>query len=136
LAKANSQCEGQAGAVGYLVGQPGEGLKCMFHMMNEARIGIGMAATMLGMAGYEASAGLRQDPAPRAAPWGRPAKTPPQPQVRTDRTRRHQAACCWRRKAYCEGSLALLLYCAKLVDEQHTGDARSRRRSAGCCWKC
>ncbi|MDP3616926.1 MAG: acyl-CoA dehydrogenase family protein, partial [Rhodoferax sp.] len=30
---------GQAGALGYLVGQPGEGLRCMFHMMNEARIG-------------------------------------------------------------------------------------------------
>ncbi|MEY3461104.1 MAG: hypothetical protein RLZZ03_757, partial [Pseudomonadota bacterium] len=44
--------DGQAGAVGYLVGQPGEGLRCMFHMMNEARIGVGMAATMLGMAGY------------------------------------------------------------------------------------
>ncbi|MFT2520535.1 hypothetical protein ACMWQB_30455, partial [Escherichia coli] len=45
---------GGAGVVGYLVGKPGEGLKCMFHMMNEARISIGMAATMLGMAGYHA----------------------------------------------------------------------------------
>jgi hypothetical protein len=27
-----------SGAIGYLVGQPGEGLRCMFHMMNEARI--------------------------------------------------------------------------------------------------
>jgi butyryl-CoA dehydrogenase len=27
----------------------------MFHMMNEARIGVGMAATMLGLAGYYAS---------------------------------------------------------------------------------
>ena len=44
---------GAAGAVGYLVGEPGQGLRCMFHMMNEARIGIGMAATMLGMAGYQ-----------------------------------------------------------------------------------
>jgi alkylation response protein AidB-like acyl-CoA dehydrogenase len=44
--------QGRAGAVGYLVGQPGKGLHCMFHMMNEARIGVGMAATMLGMAGY------------------------------------------------------------------------------------
>jgi hypothetical protein len=28
-------------------------------------------------------------------------------------------------KSYCEGSLALELYCARLVDEQHTGDATS-----------
>jgi butyryl-CoA dehydrogenase len=30
---------GKAGAVGYRVGRPHEGLRCMFHMMNEARIG-------------------------------------------------------------------------------------------------
>jgi len=29
---------GAAGAVGYLVGQPGKGLACMFHMMNESNI--------------------------------------------------------------------------------------------------
>ena len=27
-------------------------------------------------------------------------------------------------KAYCEGALALALYCARLVDEQHTGSAK------------
>ena len=69
---------GQGGALGYLVGQPGEGLRCMFHMMNEARIGIGMAATMLGMAGYEASlAYARQRPQGRAVgPAGKDAAAP------------------------------------------------------------
>ena len=33
-------------------------------------------------------------------------------------------------KSYCEGALALELYCARLVDEQHTGAARGRRRGA------
>ena len=46
---------GASGAIGYRVGQPGDGLRCMFHMMNEARIGVGLGAVMLGMAGYEAS---------------------------------------------------------------------------------
>src|SRR5262249_5192054 len=32
------------GAVGYLVGEPHRGLAYMFHMMNEARLGVGMAA--------------------------------------------------------------------------------------------
>ena len=45
----------QGGATGYRVGAPGEGLKYMFHMMNEARIRVGMGATVLGVAGYEAS---------------------------------------------------------------------------------
>ncbi|MDC6726293.1 hypothetical protein OEZ75_26995, partial [Leclercia adecarboxylata] len=38
--------------VGYLVGKPHQGLSCMFQMMNEARIGVGMGAVMLGYAGY------------------------------------------------------------------------------------
>ena len=37
---------------GYLVGEPHQGLKYMFQMMNEARIGVGMGAIMLGYAGY------------------------------------------------------------------------------------
>jgi alkylation response protein AidB-like acyl-CoA dehydrogenase len=73
--------DGQAGAVGYLVGKPHEGLRCMFHMMNEARIGVGMAATMLGMAGYDASLDYAKN-RPRAGRWARAARTPAQPQVR------------------------------------------------------
>ena len=120
--------DGQAGAVGYLVGQPGKGLHCMFHMMNEARIGIGMAATMLGLAGYYASLDYAKN-----RPQGRPVQGPKdgaaavvkdaaQPQVRivehADVKRMLLA-----QKSYGEGALALNLFCARLVDEQHTGDA-------------
>ena len=120
--------EGKAGAVGYLVGQPGKGLHCMFHMMNEARIGIGMAATMLGLAGYYASLDYAKN-----RPQGRPVQGPKdgaaavvkdaaQPQVRivehADVKRMLLA-----QKSYGEGALALNLFCARLVDEQHTGDA-------------
>jgi len=116
-----------SGAVGYLVGEPGRGLSYMFHMMNEARIGVGMAATMLGMAGYEASLAYA-----KSRPQGRPVaggsvkvvKDAAQPQVRiiehADIKRMLLA-----QKSYSEGALALELYCAKLVDEQHTGDAAS-----------
>ncbi|WP_088282820.1 acyl-CoA dehydrogenase [Ideonella sp. A 288] len=112
---------GQAGAIGYLVGQPHEGLRCMFHMMNEARIGVGMAATMLGMAGYEASLDYaRQRPQGRSI--GPAGKDPAQPQIpiiqHADVKRMLLA-----QKAYAEGALALELYCARLVDELHTGEA-------------
>jgi hypothetical protein len=40
------------GAVGYLAGTPGAGLECMFHMMNEARIGVGAGAAALAYTGY------------------------------------------------------------------------------------
>src|SRR5690606_21508557 len=42
----------RAGAIGYLVGKPGDGLACMFHMMNEARIGVGLGAAALGYTAY------------------------------------------------------------------------------------
>ena len=112
---------GDTGAVGYLVGKPGEGLRCMFHMMNEARIGVGMAATMLGMAGYYASLDYAKN-RPQGRPTGAGGKDASQPQVRiiehADIKRMLLA-----QKAYSEGALALALYCARLVDEQHTGTA-------------
>jgi len=110
---------GQAGAVGYLVGKPGEGLRCMFHMMNEARIGVGMAATMLGMAGYQASLEYAKN-RPQGRAMGPAGKDAAAPQIRiiehADVKRMLLA-----QKSYCEGALALELYCARLVDEQHTG---------------
>jgi butyryl-CoA dehydrogenase len=112
--------DGRAGAVGYLVGRPGEGLRCMFHMMNEARIGVGMAATMLGMAGYHASLEYAKN-RPQGRPVGPSGKDAAQPQVRiiehADIKRMLLA-----QKSYCEGALALELYCARLVDEEHTGE--------------
>ncbi len=109
---------GQAGAVGYLVGKPNEGLRCMFHMMNEARIGVGMAATMLGMAGYHASLDYAKN-RPQGRAMGAAGKDACAPQIRiiahADVKRMLLA-----QKSYCEGALALELYCARLVDEQHT----------------
>ncbi|MBI3533701.1 MAG: acyl-CoA dehydrogenase [Burkholderiales bacterium] len=114
---------GGAGAVGYLVGEPGQGLRCMFHMMNEARIGIGMAATMLGMAGYHASLDYAKN-RPQGRPIGPAGKDATQGQIRiiehADVKRMLLA-----QKAYCEGALALDLYCARLVDEQHTGSVQA-----------
>ncbi len=111
----------EAGAVGYLVGKPHEGLRCMFHMMNEARIGIGMAASCLGLAGYYASLDYAKN-RPQGRPVGPAGKDAAQPQVRFIEhadVRRMLLA----QKSYCEGALALQLYCARLVDEQHTADA-------------
>ena len=114
---------GQAGAVGYLVGKPGEGLRCMFHMMNKARIGVGTAATMLGLAGYYASLDYAKN-RPQGRLLGVSGKDTSQPQVRiiehADVKRMLLA-----QKSYCEGALALELYCARMVDEEMTGDAAS-----------
>ena len=110
--------DGKAGAVGYLVGKPHEGLRCMFHMMNEARIAIGMAATMLGMAGYQASLDYAKS-RPQGRPMrgvGKDASAPQSRIIEHADVKRMLLA----QKAYCEGALALELYCARLVDDQHT----------------
>ncbi|MGN7872848.1 acyl-CoA dehydrogenase [Roseateles sp. 22389] len=112
---------GRRGAIGYLVGQPGEGLRCMFHMMNEARIGVGLGAVMLGYAGYEASLDYaRQRPQGRPmTAAGKDAAQPQQPIIEHADVKRMLLA----QKSYVEGGLALELFCARLVDEQHTGTA-------------
>ncbi len=119
--------EGKAGAIGYLVGEPHRGLVYMFHMMNEARIGVGLGAVALGYAGY-----LESLEYARNRPQGRPiaSKDPAAPQVpiveHAD-VRRMLLA----QKAYVEGGLAMNLYCARLVDEQHTAETPAARADAG-----
>jgi alkylation response protein AidB-like acyl-CoA dehydrogenase len=117
----------RSGALGYRVGKPGEGLRCMFHMMNEARIAVGLGATMLGFAGYEASLDYAKN-RPQGRPIGPGGKDAAQPPVRiiehADVKRMLLA-----QKSYCEGALALELYCARLVDELQTGDGPARERA-------
>lgn len=119
---------GQAGALAYRVGAPGEGLKCMFHMMNEARIQVGLGATMLGYAGYEAALDYaRQRPQGRpSGPSGKDPGIPQQTIIHHPDVRRMLLA----QKAYAEGGLALGLYCAQLVDEKATGDAAAADEAA------
>jgi butyryl-CoA dehydrogenase len=117
---------GQPGAVGSLVGEEHRGLTYMFHMMNEARIGVGMGATALGYTGY-----LHAVEYARTRTQGRPlaAKDPAAPQVpiigHPDVRRMLLAA-----KSYVEGGLALGLYCARLVDEEHTAETAEDRERA------
>jgi len=121
------QPEGKPGAVGYLVGKPGEGLRCMFFMMNEMRIGVGLGATMLGYAGYEASLEYaRQRPQGRAmTATGKDAASPQRPIIEHADVRRMLLA----QKSYVEGALAFELYCARLVDELHTGDNKAEAQA-------
>jgi alkylation response protein AidB-like acyl-CoA dehydrogenase len=120
------QPHGKPGAVAYLVGKLHHGLAAMFNMMNEARIGVGLGAVMLGYTGY-----LQSLDYARNRPQGRPPanKDPSQPQIplieHTD-VRRMLLA----QKAFVEGGLALILYCARLVDEEKTADTTEARTSA------
>jgi len=114
---------GKAGAIGYLVGEPGKGLACMFHMMNEARIGVGLGAVMLGYTGYLHALDYARN-RPQGRPVGPGGKDPASPQVRLVEhadVRRMLLA----QKSYVEGGLALNLYCAQLVDQERAAEAAS-----------
>lgn len=110
---------GEPGAVGYLVGEPHRGIAYMFHMMNEARLGVGMGAIALGYTAY-----LKSLQYARERPQGRPVTTkdltaPQVPIIEHADVKRMLLA----QKSYVEGALALALYCARLVDVQHSPES-------------
>jgi butyryl-CoA dehydrogenase len=112
--------------VGYLVGKPHHGLSYMFQMMNEARIGVGMGAIMLGYAGYLYSLDYA-----RNRPQGRHAdgKDPTSPQISIVEhadVRRMLLT----QKAYVEGAFDLGLYAARLFDDTQTLPTEEERRKA------
>ena len=101
----------------------------MFHMMNEACLGIGMGAVALGYTGYLKSLEYAR------ATQGRPvtAKDPSTPQVpiidHPDVKRMLLA-----QKSYVEGALALALYCAGWSTLQHSAESDEERDDhRPCC---
>ncbi|RZF64760.1 acyl-CoA dehydrogenase [Sphingomonas populi] len=98
------------GAIGWIVGPPGQGLPQMFKMMNEARIGVALGAAALGYRGYRHAlvyARERTQGRPFGAGGGPSQAIIGHPDVRD---------MLLAAKCYAEGALALVLYCAKLVD--------------------
>ena len=116
----------QQGAVGYLIGEPHQGLRYMFQMMNDLRIGVGLGASALAYRGY-----LHALDYARERPQGRlPSNKDPQaPQVKIIEhadVRRMLLA----QKSYAEGSLALCLYAASLAEDIKTASSAADREHA------
>lgn len=111
------QPEGKAGAIGYLVGGRGQGLAIMFHMMNEARMGVGLGAAAIASRSHMLSIEYAtQRLQGRAA--GKDKTAPPDPIIVHADVRRMLMA----QKCYAEGALALNLFCARLVDERDSAE--------------
>jgi butyryl-CoA dehydrogenase len=102
-----SACEG------YLVGEAHQGLKYMFQMMNEARLGIGMNATAIATAAFQASLSYA-----KVRPQGRniSEKEPNRPQVPIIQHADVKRMLLFQ-KSITEGSLALLIFCGLLGDK-------------------
>jgi alkylation response protein AidB-like acyl-CoA dehydrogenase len=116
---------GEAGAIGYLVGERGQGLAIMFHMMNEARIAVGLGAAALACRAHLLSVDYaRQRTQGRA---GRKEKdAAPDPIVEHPDVKRMLIG----QKCYAEGALSLILLCARLVDERETAASEEERAQA------
>lgn len=116
----NGQC------VGYLVGKSHHGLSYMFQMMNEARIGVGMGAVMLGYAGYLYSLEYARERPQGRLPDSKDPSTAPVAIIQHADVRRMLLT----QKAYVEGAFDLGLYAARLFDDTTTlVDAAERQQA-------
>ena len=102
----NSDCHG------YLIGEPNKGLLYMFHMMNEARIGVGMHATALGYTGYLHSLSYAKERI-QGRRLGAPKSKSNQVSIIEHPDIKRLLM---MQKLAVEGSLALTLFCALLYD--------------------
>lgn len=114
------------GAIGYLVGQENNGLRYMFHMMNEARVIVGTGASVLALAGLQYSLSYAKE-----RPQGRllsckDPHSPPVAIIEHPDVRRMLLA----QKSYAEGAYALCLYGAQLADDIKTAETEEERQQA------
>lgn len=112
--------------VGYLVGEPHRGLSYMFQMMNEARIGVGMGAVMLGYAGYLYSLEYARERPQGRVPDSKDPTTAPVAIIQHADVRRMLLT----QKSYVEGAFDLGLYAARLFDDTTTLESEAERKQA------
>ncbi|QJP93461.1 acyl-CoA dehydrogenase [Pseudomonas fluorescens] len=112
--------------IGYLVGKPHHGLSYMFQMMNEARIGVGMGAVMLGYAGYLYSLEYARERPQGRVPDSKDPTTAPVAIIQHADVRRMLLT----QKSYVEGAFDLGLYAARLFDDTTTLESEAERKQA------
>ena len=118
---------GERGAcVAELVGAPQQGLAAMFHMMNEARIGVGMGAVMLAYRGYLYSLQYARERLQGRPLDNRDPTSKPVPIIEHADVRRLLL----RQRALVEGGHSLCLYAASLVDLKAHGATPEARAEA------
>jgi len=110
--------------VGYLVGEAHRGLSYM--LMNEARIGVGMGAVMLGYAGYLYSLEYARERPQGRVPDSKDPTTAPVAIIQHADVRRMLLT----QKSYVEGAFDLGLYAARLFDDTTTLETEAERKHA------
>ncbi|WP_105101447.1 acyl-CoA dehydrogenase [Microbulbifer pacificus] len=114
------------GAIGYLVGEPHKGLSYMFQLMNEARIGVGTGAAVLGYRGYQHALQYAKERPQGRLPSNRDPQSKQVPIIQHADVRRMLLM----QKSYVEGGLALCLYASSLFEDVHSAETENERQQA------
>jgi alkylation response protein AidB-like acyl-CoA dehydrogenase len=115
-------------AKGWLLGEPNQGLRQMFVMMNEARLGVGVQGVALGEAAYQAAADFARDRL-----QGRALTGPQNPDGPADPIIVHPDVrrMLMESRALLDGGRAFLLWTALQGDLQHKSPDEAVRQKAG-----
>jgi alkylation response protein AidB-like acyl-CoA dehydrogenase len=104
------------GATGYLLGDLHKGMRAMFTMMNEARLGVGLQGYAVAEAAYQNALGYARDRLQGRAITGTENPSgPADPLIVHPDIRRNLM----EQKSFVEGARALTLWAASLIDRGH-----------------
>jgi alkylation response protein AidB-like acyl-CoA dehydrogenase len=109
---------------GWLVGEPHNGLKYMFQMMNEARIGVGMGAAAMATAAYYAALEYSKTRRQGRKVSQKDPGLPPVPIIEHADVKRMLLF----QRAVIEGAQSLLMQCSKYVDFQKVLQGEDREK--------
>ncbi len=109
---------------GWLVGEPHSGLKYMFQMMNEARIGVGMGAAAMATAAYYASLEYSKTRCQGRKLGQKDPNLPPVPIIEHADVKRMLLF----QRAVVEGAQSLLMQCSKFVDFQKVLEGEKKEK--------
>lgn len=106
-------------SIGYLIGEEHKGMRAMFTMMNEARLGVGLQGYAQGAVAYENALGFARDRLQGRAVTGVEApEKPADPIIVHPDVRRNLMD----QKAFVEGARAFTYWGATLIDQAHKNE--------------
>ena len=110
------------GATGFLLGEEHKGMRAMFTMMNEARLGVGMQGLAQGAVAYQNALGFARDRLQgRDVTGAKNPDGPADPIIVHPDVRRNLMD----QKSFVEGGRAFVLWGATLIDRANGGDAEA-----------
>jgi 3-(methylsulfanyl)propanoyl-CoA dehydrogenase len=110
----------EPGAIGYVIGEENKGLACMFTMMNNARLNVGIQGVAVGEAAFQHALEYAKERRQGKAPgWSGDAMSPiiEHPDV---------ARMLLTMKSRVQAARAICYCCAHAIDMSHLGDADTR----------